>query len=86
MLRRLGRCCGASTFHWRLLSSGGLIGDAVADFILPHTAVKSISRYIHSPHKISPRDTLGSPFPIKLLEFRPVGGDRFLPLCTYPVP
>ena len=41
-------------------------------FILPDTAVKSVSRQAHSPHKVTPCDTLGLPFPIKLTEPRPV--------------
>ena len=82
-LRRLGRCCGAFPFARR--SSRGRLGDAVTEFVLTHTAVKGICRHIHSPHKISPCDVLGSPFPIELPEPRPVGGDRFpsrvLALC-----
>ena len=66
-------------------SSRGRLGDAVADFILTHTAVKSVCRHIHSTHKVTPRDILRSPFLIELPEPRPVGGDRFpsrvLALC-----
>ena len=67
------------------MSSRGLLGDTVADFILTHTAVKRISRQAHSPHKVPACDVLRLPFPIKLPEPRPVGGDRFpsrvLALC-----
>ena len=44
-----------------------------------HTAIKDVCRHIHSPHKISARDVLRSPFPIELPEPRPVGGDRLSP-------
>ena len=57
----------------------------MTDFILTHTAVKGISRHIHSPHKVPASDVLRSPFPIELPEPRPVGGERFpsrvLALC-----
>ena len=76
-LRRLGRCCGAFPFARR--SSRCRLGDAVTEFIFTHTAIKGISRHIHSPHKISARDVLCSPFPIELPEPHPVGGDRLSP-------
>ena len=49
-------------------------------FILPHSAVKGVSRQAHSPHKVTPCDALGLPFPIELPEPRPVDFDR-LPPC-----
>ena len=54
------------------ISSRGRLCDPVFRFILPDTAVKSVSRQAHSPHKVTPCDTLGLPFPIKLTEPRPV--------------
>ena len=59
------------------ISSRGRLCDTMFRFILPDTAVKSISRQAHSPHKVSARDVLHSPFPIELPKPRPVGGDRF---------
>lgn len=68
-----------------LLSSGVLLGDTVVDFIFTHTAIESVSRHIHSTHKITPRDVLCPPLPIELPEPRPVGRNRFpsrvLALC-----
>ena len=48
----------------------------VGDLILPDTAIESVSRQSHSPHKISARDVLGLPFPIELPEPRPVDLNR----------
>lgn len=48
-------------------------------FILPDTAIESVSRQAHSPHKVTPCDTLGLPFPIKLTEPRPVDFDSLPP-------
>ena len=45
-------------------------------FILPHTAVKGVSRQSHSPHKVPARDALGLPFPIELPEPYPVDLNR----------
>ena len=41
-------------------------------FILSDTAVKSVSRQAHSPHKVPACDALGLPFPIELPEPRPI--------------
>ena len=49
----------------------------MSSFILPHTAVKGISRQAHSPHKVSACDVLRLPFPIKLTEPRPVNLNGF---------
>nr|DAQ20777.1 MAG TPA: hypothetical protein [Caudoviricetes sp.] len=53
-------------------------------FILPDTAIESVSRQTHSPHKVTPCDTLGLPFPIKLTEPRPVDFDRLPPPMYFP--
>ena len=60
--------------------------DSVFRFILPDTAVKGVSRQSHSPHKVTPRDVLRSPFHIELPEPRPVGGHhefRKIYLCFF---
>ena len=64
-------------FPFTRRSSRGMLGDAMTDFILTHTAVKGICRHIHSTHKVPACNVLCSPFPIELPEPRPVGGDRF---------
>ena len=69
----------------RVLSSRGRLCYFVFRFIVPDTAVKSVSRQAHSPHKVTPCDTLGLPFPIKLTEPYPVDGGglsaRVLAMC-----
>ena len=40
----------------------------MSGFILPDTAIKGISRQSHFPHKVTPCDALGLPFPIKLTD------------------
>ena len=58
--------------RFRVLSSRGRLGCPMFCFILPDTSVKSVSRQAHSPHKVTPRDAFGLPFPIELPEPRPV--------------
>ena len=69
----------------RGLSSRDRLGDPVFRFILTHTAIEGISRQAHSPHKVTPCDTLGLPFPIELTKPRPVDLNRLsacvLALC-----
>lgn len=69
----------------RWMSSRGRLCDPVFCFILPDTAVKRISRQVHSPHKVPARDILRLPFPIKLTEPCPVDFNGFpsrvLALC-----
>ena len=60
----------------RGLSSRGRLGNAVSGFILPDTAIKSVCRQAHSPHKVPACDALGLPFPIELTKPRPVDFDR----------
>ena len=42
----------------------------MSGFILPDTAIKGISRQSHFPHKVTPCDALGLPFPIKLPDIK----------------
>lgn len=51
-------------------------------FILPDTAIESVSRQAHSPNKVTLCDTLELPFPIKLTEPRPVDLNG-LPSCVF---
>ena len=59
--------------------------DPLFRFILPDTAVKSVCRQSHSPHKVPARDAPCSPFPIELTKPRPVDLNRLsayvLALC-----
>ena len=66
-------------FPFARRSSRDLLGDAVTEFILTHTAVKDVCRHIHSLHKVPASDILQLPFPIELPEPRPVGEDRLSP-------
>ena len=52
------------------------LGDVVGDLILPDTAIESVSRQSHSPHKVPACDVFGFPFPIELSELRPVDFNR----------
>lgn len=56
----------------RELSSRGRLCNPMFRLILPDTAIESISRQAHSPHKVPACDALGLPFPIELPEPRPV--------------